>query len=234
MSHLSGESRASYVRAMFTKLAPDYDLLNRLMTFGRDRAWRAATIREIELAPDQWLLDIGAGTGDLAAEAILQQPDAIVIACDFTAEMVLYGRKNHAGSSILWVIGDAENLPFASENFHAVVSGFLLRNLGDLDRSLQEQSRVLRSGGRLAALETSPPRSGFLRPLVVGFYQYIVPALGRIFSSSPEAYQYLPDSTEAFLTPDQLAERFAKAGFIATRSTPRMMGAVAIHSGEKG
>ena len=233
MSNLTGSSRASYVREMFVRIAPRYDLLNSLITLGRDASWRVDTVHCLDLNPGQQILDIGTGTGDLAAEILQQEADIHVVACDFTHAMIEIGRNRHQSSQIDWVIGDAEHLPFSSACFDGIVSGFLLRNLGDLKQSLEEQARVLKTGGRFAALETSPPKTGFINPLIAFYYKYIIPSLGRIFAGSKEAYEYLPDSTEGFLTADELSSLLSHTGFSNLNYIQRMFGSIAIHWGRK-
>lgn len=233
MSNLTGTSRASYVREMFGRIAPRYDLLNSLITFRQDKTWRTETIQRLALKPGQRILDIGAGTGDLAAEVLKQEADIQVVACDFTPGMIEIGRERHPSAQIAWVIGDAEHLPFSSACFDGVVSGFLLRNLGDIELSLEEQSRVIKIGGSFAALETSPPKKSLLSPFITFHYKYLIPTLGRIFSSSGEAYKYLPDSTEAFLSADKLSTLLSHIGISNPDCIQRMFGSIAIHWGRK-
>ena len=233
MSNLTGPSRASYVREMFGRIAPRYDLLNSLITFGRDSSWRAETIHRLDLKPGQRILDIGAGTGDLAAEVLKQETEVQVVACDFTTGMVEIGRDRHQSAQIEWVIGDAEHLPFSSACFDGVVSGFLLRNLGDIELSLEEQGRVIKIGGSFAALETSHPKKSLLSPFITFHYKYLIPTLGRIFSGSGEAYRYLPDSTEVFLSSDELSSLLSHKGFSNPDCIHRMFGSIAIYWGRK-
>lgn len=233
MSELRGEARAAYVQRMFGRIAHRYDLMNRLMTLGQDVRWRRELIDRLELSPDSVVLDLGAGTGDIALEAIKRCPDATVIASDFTAEMVLVGRERPGGEKIDWVIADAMHLPFASGQADAVVSGFLLRNVPDMGRTLTEQHRVLKAGGRAASLDTSPPRDNWLRPFLQFHLHMVIPLLGRLIAGDSEAYTYLPDSTEQFLTAESLAERFQQAGFQAVSFVRRMLGTIGIHWGER-
>ncbi|MBI4928927.1 MAG: class I SAM-dependent methyltransferase, partial [Anaerolineae bacterium] len=151
------EARARAVQGMFTTIAPRYDLMNRLMTAGMDTAWRRNVIRRAQIVPGSRLLDLGAGTGDLAREALRQQPACRVLAADFTLAMMQVGKASYPAPSD-WSGADALNLPFPDDSFDALVSGFLLRNVTDLERALREQWRVLRPGGRFVALDTTRPR----------------------------------------------------------------------------
>ena len=221
------------VRDMFARIAERYDLLNRLMTFGQDRAWRRQLIDGIKLSPGERLLDVGAGSGDLAFEALARAPDITVIACDFTPEMIAVGRKRPASDAIDWVLADAEYLPFKADAFDAVVSGFLLRNVTRLERALQEQHRILKPDGRLAALDTTPPQSAWLGPLMRFHFYRVIPTLGRLFAGDVEAYLYLPASTDAFITAGELAGKLKQLGFNRIAYIKRMLGAIALHWAQK-
>ena len=228
----SGQSRR--VQRMFARIAGRYDLMNRLMTFGRDLSWRREVIRRAGLRRGARLLDLGAGTGDLALEALRQTPGARVVAADFTPEMTALGRRRPGAERLGWVIADAHALPFAAQGLDALVSGFLLRNVTDLDRSLAEQARVLKPGGRLVALDTAPPQPGPLRPLLQFHLHRVIPALGILVTGDAEAYNYLPDSTERFLAPEDLAEMLVRAGLEEVGFVRRMLGTIAIYWGRKG
>jgi demethylmenaquinone methyltransferase/2-methoxy-6-polyprenyl-1,4-benzoquinol methylase len=233
MSHLTGQERARYVQSMFGRIAHRYDLLNRLMTFGQDAGWRRQAVEKLAAKPGDTVLDLGAGTGDLAFEAKRRQPEAFVVASDFTPEMVLVGRQRPGGDRVAWVIADAMHLPFAGGSANAVVSGYLLRNVPDVDRTLREQHRALKSGGRVASLDTTPPRRNFLRPFLEFYLHRVIPVLGRLVAGDSEAYTYLPSSTEQFLPAETLAERFEQAGFGGVGFVRKMLGTMAIHWGIK-
>jgi len=233
MNPESGAKRAEEVRRMFTRIASRYNRLNRLMTFGQDRHWRRETIRSLALNPGEWLLDIGTGTGDLAYEAIRQRGQLRVIACDFTSAMIQYGQGLHEEQPIQWVIADAQSLPFASKTFDAVVSGFLLRNVVDLKRTLGEQARILKLEGRIACLDTTPPQAGPFRPLILLYLRWIIPTLGRWIAGDERAYRYLPDTTRDFLPAPELARVIQSCGFKAVSYVRRMLGTIAIHRGVK-
>jgi demethylmenaquinone methyltransferase/2-methoxy-6-polyprenyl-1,4-benzoquinol methylase len=231
MTHLTGSQRSSYVSAMFGRIARRYDVLNRLMTAGQDAAWRRSLIRRVAPRPGERLLDLGAGTGDLAFEILRQCPQARVVAADFTPEMLAVGRRRARGDRVDWVVADAHHLPFPPGTFDALVSGFLLRNVGDLDAALREQARLLRPAGRLACLDTTPPKPGLLRPLLRFHLRVVIPLLGRCIAGDAEAYNYLPASTEAFQTAEALARRMAEAGFRSVHFVRRMLGTIALHWG---
>jgi demethylmenaquinone methyltransferase/2-methoxy-6-polyprenyl-1,4-benzoquinol methylase len=233
MADLSGEARARYVREMFARISGRYDLMNRLMTAGQDIRWRREVIRRAELPAGGFLLDLGAGTGDLAFEARRQQPAALPVAADFTLEMMQVGRTRLGSAEFPWTSADALCLPFDAEVFDAVVSGFLLRNVIDLPQALREQGRVLKPGGRIVILDTTRPPRNLLYPFIRLHLQYVIPRLGRWITGDGEAYEYLPDSTQAFLTAEQLAEELWLAGFSQVGFRRLMLGTVAIHWGRK-
>jgi demethylmenaquinone methyltransferase/2-methoxy-6-polyprenyl-1,4-benzoquinol methylase len=218
---------------MFARIAPRYRLVNGLMTFGQDMRWRREVIRRARLAPGARLLDLGSGTGDLALEASHQMPLAHIVPADFTPEMMFIGRARPGGEALPWIIADALHLPFVNRSFDAVVSGFLLRNVADLDQTLHEQHRVLRNGGRIVCLDTTPPRPGPFRFLIELHLHCIIPLLGRLVAADSEAYNYLPESTESFLSAEILADRMSGVGFRGVGFAPRMFGSVAIHWGSK-
>lgn len=234
MSHLNGVARADYVRQMFARIAGRYDLLNRLMTLGQDLRWRREAIDRLSVREQSVLLDLGTGTGDLALELARRFPTAVVIACDFTPEMLGIARSRDEGGEVCWVIADANYLPFPAAAFEGVVSGFLLRNLPAVEAVLGEEYRVLCPGGRVVSLDTTPPRAGWLRPLLDVYLKIVIPLLGWLFAGDVAAYRYLPLSTEAFLAAEQLAKRMREAGFGGVAFVRRMLGTVAIHWGSKG
>lgn len=232
MTYLSGKERGEYVQSMFTRIAHRYDLLNRLMTAGQDIRWRKMVIEKVFLRPGFRLLDLGAGTGDLAREAATQQPEAKVLAADFTLEMMRVGRHLQGGN-MTWSAADALSLPFNAKTFDGVVSGFLMRNVGDIQGALKEQYRVLKTGGRIVILDTTKPERNLFSPIIWLHMHVVIPLVGGLLSGFRDAYNYLPDSTEAFINAKELTVRMAAVGFKKINFAVLMFGTIAIHWGEK-
>jgi demethylmenaquinone methyltransferase/2-methoxy-6-polyprenyl-1,4-benzoquinol methylase len=225
--------RLQKVRGMFARISGHYDLLNRLMTFGRDKAWRRETIRHLGLSPNQIILDAGSGTGDIALEIIKSEPTARVIAADLTIEMIKVGRSRRDGGKIQWVVADAQVLPFANEVFNSVISGYLLRNVPDIDITLAEQFRVVSSPANFVTLDTTPPQRNLLYPFIKFYLKVVIPTLGKLITGDSAAYTYLPETTAHFLSTEALADRIRKSGFTDVRFARRMFGSMAIHWGKK-
>ena len=230
MTRLTGQERASYVQNMFTRIAGRYDLMNRLMTGGQDIRWRKQVIQLARLRHNARLLDLGTGTGDLAREALSQFPQARVVAADFTLEMMRVGQKR---GPLEFSSADALRLPFTDSSFEAVVSGFLMRNVIDLQKALQEQYRVLKHGGRIVILDTTRPKKNLLSPFIWLHMHVVIPLLGRLLTGSGDAYRYLPETTEGFVTAENMASRMAAVGFKKIGYERLMFGTIAIHWGEK-
>lgn len=230
MTQLTGQEHSKYVQNMFARVASRYDLMNRLMTGGQDIRWRKQVVQLARLTRNSRLLDIGTGTGDLAREALAQFPQAKVIAADFTLEMMRVGRNRGA---LNFSSADALCLPFSDLAFDAVVSGFLMRNVIDLQKALQEQHRVLKRSGRIVILDTTRPKKNILSPLIRLHMHVLIPILGGLLTGAGEAYGYLPESTEKFVTAEELAARMASVGFKKINYQRLMFGTIAIHWGEK-
>ena len=230
MTPMTGNERAKYIQDMFTRIAKRYDLMNRLMTGGQDIRWRKRVIEIARINKHASLLDLGTGTGDLAREALSQFPRAKVIAADFTHEMMRVGQKR---GPLNFSAADALRLPFNDYSFDAVVSGFLMRNVIDLQKALEEQYRVLKHGGRIVVLDTTPPKKNILFPFIWLHMHFIVPTLGGLLAGSRAAYRYLPETTEGFVTAEEMATRMAIAGFKKIDFQRLMFDTIAIHWGKK-
>jgi len=219
------------IAAMFDRIAPRYDLLNRLLSFGRDASWRRRAVALAGLGLGERALDVGAGTGDLAFALATAAPSGRVIALDLAPRMLARARKR-ADAALGFVVGSAEELPFPDGVFSCVIAGFAVRNFGDLHRGLADIRRVLRPGGRVVVLELALPPSRTLRVLHSSYLHRVAPAIARIAGSSSEAYRYLPSSIEAFPDPERLAAAFRDAGFERVRFERLTFGVATIHVAE--
>jgi demethylmenaquinone methyltransferase/2-methoxy-6-polyprenyl-1,4-benzoquinol methylase len=195
------------VRTMFDRIAPVYDVMNRVMTAGLDIRWRRLTA-EAAVRPGDTVLDGACGTGDLALAA-LKAGAARVTGLDFSERMLERARRKSA--QVEWVRGDLLALPFSDGSFDSATVGFGVRNVADLERALAELRRVLRPGGRLAILEITQPR-GILRPFFSLWFDRIVPLLGKVLPGG-SAYTYLPASVKRFPDAAALAELMRAHGF---------------------
>lgn len=218
---------------MFARIAPRYDLLNRLMTFGMDASWRARAAKlAVANEPAPRVLDLATGTGDFAIAIQQLAPAARVIGLDLVYEMLAYAQQKNFARALPLLTGDALDLPFPDNTFNAITSAFMLRNVVSLERAFSEMARVAKPHARIVALEITQPRL----PLWSAFYKFyfyrLVPMLGGALSDR-DAYRYLPDSAARFVNADELAEVMRRAGLQNVRYELLNLGTVAIHVGTK-
>jgi len=224
MSVTSGRLPAEGVRAMFDRIAPVYDAMNRTMTAGLDRRWRRIAAESV-VRPGDLVLDACCGTGDLAIADV--RAGGRVTGLDFSERML--DRARRKAPELDWVTGDVLALPFPEGSFDAATVGFGIRNVDDLERALGELRRVLRGGGRLGILEITRPR-GLLAPFYGLWFDAVVPLLGKLLPGG-SAYTYLPASVRRFPGPEELSTLIAAAGFGGV-TYRRFAGIVALHTAE--
>jgi demethylmenaquinone methyltransferase/2-methoxy-6-polyprenyl-1,4-benzoquinol methylase len=223
------------VERMFDRIAGPYDLMNRLMTAGLDRHWRALAARESGVGRGADVLDACCGTGDLALElARLVGRNGHVTGLDFSAEMLRRAERKSRredAAEVEWVRGDATAMPFDAGSFAAATIAFGLRNLPDPEKGLHELARVVRPGGRVVCLEITRPEHGALKGFYSLWFDHGIPALGKVFDRRG-AYSYLPASVRRFPGPELLGEAFYRAGMARVRYRLLAGGIVALHVGE--
>jgi len=226
------------IAAMFGGIAPRYDLMNRLMTGGRDVHWRRIAAREAAAAPGDRVLDACCGTGDLSLTLAEECPGCEVVGLDFTEAMLARARGKAAARrrrglpAPAFVCGDLLDLPFADREFAAVTVGWGVRNVPDVPRAFAEMKRVTRPGGRVVCLESTQAADGAGRHFHRIWMGHVVPVLGRVVSGDATAYAYLLASVEAFPRAEGLAAIMVAAGLTGVRYRRFGFGAVAIHVGE--
>ena len=213
--------KAHFVREMFSGIAGRYDLMNGLMTFGMHHAWRRATARETIPSPEGPGLDLATGTADLALELAAIHRYRVIVGADFAHGMLKVaeeeGRREDAGGRIRLVEAGALALPFESRTFAFMTSTFLLHNLADLGQGLAEMRRVSRPGARIVALElTQADLAGWV-PLFRAYFHHVEPRVGALVGGDREAYTYLPQSVDRFLTPPGLSALMEAVGLRGVR-----------------
>lgn len=227
---------ADSVRRMFSAIAPSYDLLNRLMSFGTDTRWRKKMVRQI-LPGTGPILDLATGTADVALLIARNQgKDRLIVGADFTLPMLQAGagkirKRQNAGVTL--TAADACCLPFPDGVFQAVTIAFGLRNIPDRTRCLREMARVLVPGGQTLILEFSRMDNPVLGPLFRLYFHRVIPILGGIISGNREAYRYLPESVDLFPDPLTIDREMTEAGFRGVAHRPMTWGIAWLHTGEK-
>ncbi len=222
--------RAAQVRSMFDGVSTRYDVMNKLITFGMDFRWRREVVARARVRPGDIVLDLASGTGEIALDIKRAQPHAEVVAADFSLGMMQVGRAGRKGADqIGWLAADALQLPFADASLDVVTQGYLLRNVVSIPRALAEQFRVLRPGGRVVVLESSPPAKNIFYPFIVAWMRFGIPLLGRLVSANPDAYRYLPETTANFRTPEEISDELRRAGFRGVQHRGFMFNMLMVH-----
>jgi len=233
----SESGKKSRVREMFDRIAPRYDLLNRLLSGGIDQAWRRKAVNVLKEDGPGRILDVATGTADLAIMASALHPEKIV-GVDIAEEMLQLGREKIRRRGLEGIIslqsGDAERLPFSDRQFDAAMVAFGVRNFESLTSGLVEIHRVLRRGGRLVVLEFSRPRAFPVKQLYGVYGRRILPLIGRIVSGDPGAYTYLPESIQAFPDGEDFLTELRRAGFVDASARPLTFGIASIYTGRVG
>jgi demethylmenaquinone methyltransferase/2-methoxy-6-polyprenyl-1,4-benzoquinol methylase len=236
---MSVDKSETRVRRMFGEIAERYDFLNHFLSLGIDRYWRSQTVKRVMPIGKQPLLDICAGTGDLALAYFKRTKGTVpIVAADFCSEMLAIGRRKAvqagANGELSFVEADAQRLPFADDSFQIVSVAFGLRNVSDTDQGLKEMTRVCQPGGRVAVLEFSSPQRQPLRALYNWYFRHVLPRIGQAVSRSRlGAYDYLPTSVGEFPSGEALADRMRAAGLHGVTIAPLTFGIATLYVGTK-
>ena len=200
---------------MFSRIAPRYDYLNRVMSLGVDLIWRRMAIKQACFTSGGTILDLGAGSGDVSMELVRFNADFHVVAVDNCFELIEIGRDKMRTRKLHndWVSGDGRFLPFADESFDGLFAAFSLRNMASLDTVFNEIKRILRPGGKIVILDMAQPRPFVYRQIFNFHFKYIVPRLGKWLGNDPDAYTYLLPSIKNFYKSDELRDELIKFGY---------------------
>jgi demethylmenaquinone methyltransferase/2-methoxy-6-polyprenyl-1,4-benzoquinol methylase len=231
-----GDAKRAYVQRIFSQIAPRYDLLNHVLSFNIDKAWRRKAIAALgwERTPNGVYVDLCAGTLDVAAE-LSRRPGFAgrVIGADFAEPMLRAGAGKASPSVVSPVVADAVDLPVPDNAASGAIVAFGIRNIADLDAGLREVHRVLAPTARFVILEFTTPRSSIVRALYHAYFHQILPRIGALVSGHRTAYSYLPRSVANFPIEEQLADRMRSAGFVDVNWRTLTLGVAAIHTGTK-
>jgi demethylmenaquinone methyltransferase/2-methoxy-6-polyprenyl-1,4-benzoquinol methylase len=225
------------IQQMFGTIAPRYDFLNRMLSFGIDRRWRKKAVRLLKYREGARILDVATGTGDVALEIARTTPPSVrITGADFCKEMVDLGQIKVAQSPyagrIDFKVAPCEDLPFPNETFDSITIAFGIRNVVDRKLGLAEMWRVLRPGGRMIILEFSTPRSQLFRQIYYFYFRRLLPVIGGFFSKY-NAYKYLPDSVLEFPSHEEFSAMIEDAGFRSVHIKELTFGIASIYVGDK-
>jgi demethylmenaquinone methyltransferase/2-methoxy-6-polyprenyl-1,4-benzoquinol methylase len=229
----SDEAKSSYVKELFSALAPRYDVVTDVWTLGLHRLWKRQAMELCALRPGERVLDVATGTGDLAfLEEAAVGPEGQVKAVDSCAAMLQVARRRQRGA-IDFQEGDAMDLRFPDAAFDVVTIGFGLRNVADRGQALREFLRVLRPGGRLMVLDFSTPTSKMLKVVHDLIYFVLAPAVGWAGAVAwhGEGHHYLSDSIRTWMSRDELSKAMMEAGFVDVRYISLSTGFATVHFG---
>ena len=226
------------ISGMFDRIAPRYDLLNRTLSVGLDQVWRRRAVSELRLGAGARVIDVCAGTADVALAIVARHRDASVVGVDFSAAMLaIGGQKVQAageGARIRLVRGDAARIPVQDATCDAATIAFGIRNVAEPERALAELARVLRPGATLAILEFGQPKIPGIRTLYLWYFRYLLPLIGRLVSKHQSAYSYLPASVGAFPPPAEFARTIERHGFVSVQAVPLTLGIVYLYVASRG
>ena len=231
-----GSSKRERVEDMFDRIAPKYDLLNKVLSVGIDKGWRKLMVAELKSLQPKTMLDIATGTADVAIACMKLQPDHIT-GIDISALMLAEGQKKIEGLGIANQItlqqADSESLPFADNSFDAITVAFGVRNFQNLDKGLSEMLRVLKPNGKVVILEFSQPENFPIKQFYNFYSKYILPTIGQLVSKERAAYEYLPESVAAFPYGQEFVKIMNSNNFVNTKCVSLTFGIASIYVGSK-
>ncbi|MGZ9586905.1 demethylmenaquinone methyltransferase [Paenibacillus marinisediminis] len=234
----TGKSKEEYVHSVFESIAPKYDKMNDILSFRRHKAWRAFTMRKMNVRPGETALDLCCGTCDWTIQLAKASGNGRIVGLDFSPNMLAHGQqkvdKEGLSSQIQLVQGNAMELPFEDHSFDYVTIGFGLRNVPDYMQVIREMRRVVKPGGKVVCLELSQPTWQPFKAIYFFYFRKLLPMLGKLFAKRYDQYKWLPESQAAFPNHKVLAQMFCDAGLEQVEAYPLTGGISALHIGTKG
>ncbi len=231
------EEKKIFVEKKFSSITPRYDFLNSLLSLNIDRYWRRVAARELDGYNRGPILDLCAGTLPLSLAIARRNRERQILALDLCRDMLVYGHRRLGGQKtngqLMLTCADGEKIPCRDNTFSGIAVAFGVRNLGNLDRGLEEMWRVLLPGGKLVILEFSRPLHPVVRPFYFFYLMQVLPRIGGWISGDEEAYRYLATSICSFCSPQELAQKMEKAGYRKVVHRPLTAGIVTLYTGEK-
>ena len=233
MPDVTKDTQKQTIRALFTRVAPNYDRINRLLSLGRDQHWRRRALALARVPPGGKFLDVATGTGDVALLAVERTAAELIVGADLTPAMLALARHKPHAAAVRWALSDGLALAFPDDTFDAAISVFMMRNVPDVARAFHEQARVVRPGGRVVCMEMTWPRR-FPVSWLFGLYFFgLAPLVGQLIAHNRDAYTYLPRSVKQFPSPENTAKMMEATGLRDVSWEMQMLGTVAIFAGTK-
>ena len=234
-SKVRQSQKTKMVQDVFTKVTDKYDLMNNLMSFGAHRIWKKKLIQLMNIQSNDYIIDVGSGTGDITNLIHKNHSAASIISIDLNFNMLKHGKEKikHKSNKISWVNCNAENLPFKNNTFDKYIISFCLRNVTLIDNALYEAIRILKPGGSFYCLEFSAPISPFINRIYNFYKSKIIPVIGEQVTKNKKAYKYLEESISQFPNQDILLSKLNQIGFENTSVINLFNGIVSIHKGFK-
>ena len=223
------ERKRAHTRTLFATIADRYDLITAVLSYGQDARWKRTLINLAQVQSGERALDLACGTGDLAFAAAAN--GARVVGLDITPRMLqLAAAKSRAAT---FLAGDMTSLPFRSQTFDLVTTGYGLRNVPDLNAAIDEIARVLRPGGRLLSLDFNRPQTAVVRTAYLSYLTVVGAALGWLLHRDPDTYRYIPESIRRYPGAEGVAAMLALRGFTRVRVVPLLFGLMTLHLAER-
>ncbi len=224
-----------HIGQLFDRIAPTYDALNHGLSLSVDKCWRRRVVKL--MPPASRVLDVAVGTADLSIEMLRQTKAQQVVGLDLSREMMAIGEKKVTksgyGEQVEFVLGNAQEMPFADASFDGVTCAYGCRNFSDLDAGLREMYRVLKPGGQVTILEFSYPSNRIVRAVYDLYFSHVLPWIGRMVSRDKTAYTYLNKSVKSFVWGEAFAKRLRQAGFVQETFVPLTFGITTVYSAKK-